>query len=242
MLVYGVLGNTEQALGFISAVDFSGLQTRQCANPEGAGVDAESDFEIFIPTRSIGETCLLGEELQITRRKRQADCYVGDEYEKEVVRRQCRCVASDWECDFGFVRDDNTDKCIASEEAGHVAGKPSPCEGKYTVSSGYRLVPGDMCDVSDLIGVVHPSKVKSCGNDDDSGSLTFTIVAVFIAFFVGLAALVAAVKTNILRLDPLVDWFSSLYERLTSKDRFVRLGSTSDDDDQELAPTTFRLV
>ncbi|EPQ27080.1 uncharacterized protein PFL1_05364 [Pseudozyma flocculosa PF-1] len=108
-----LLGSPTGSSGHTVAVylDFSALQTRKCklnvARPE------EDDFELWSPSESRQEPCLFGRQTYYYKRKRQADCYVGETIvQPHEVVRNCSCTAADFECEFNHYRRPDTNECV----------------------------------------------------------------------------------------------------------------------------------
>jgi len=90
----------------------------------------------------------LGETYVYKRRRRAAACYNGQDYDSLVSKAVCACSRDDFECDFcyeaapdGSCVLSSTDACSAPN-----TNPPNNCVGTYTVTKGYRLVPGTKCD------------------------------------------------------------------------------------------------
>jgi len=71
-----------------------------------------SDYEFWIPTNYKGDKCVFGRKIKYVRRKREAECFNPEEYDKKLFVDQCECTEEDWECDFGFYRSPVNDSCI----------------------------------------------------------------------------------------------------------------------------------
>lgn len=94
-------------------------------------------------------TCLLGRKQVYERRITHANCYSGVSYDRPVSIENCPCDREDFECDFGFVIDENTQKCVKEmDDTVDPYAIPSSCThgGFYNRTKGYRLVPGDTCE------------------------------------------------------------------------------------------------
>ena len=154
-IMYGTRG--EQ--GVIFQADFSFLHEPQCKGVESAG-DPSSDYELWSPSdgRADGNKCLLGHQVRYTRRRRAAQCFNGEQYERAEFRKTCPCAEEDYECDFGYERSSDTGPCVAVMAM--PVGAPKDCHGTYSVSNGYRLVAGDTCEPSK--GIDHLPTVKRC--------------------------------------------------------------------------------
>lgn len=77
-------------------LDFSALTTRKCVlNPQRPEAD---DFELWSPSEERVELCLFGRQTHYYRRKRSADCYVGEKViQPHSIARNCTCKATDFE-------------------------------------------------------------------------------------------------------------------------------------------------
>lgn len=63
-------------------------------------------MEEFLPT-----VCLVsypidseGKQINVIRRKRDAECFNGIEFERTIEVKKCECTEEDWECDIGYKR------------------------------------------------------------------------------------------------------------------------------------------
>ena len=81
---------------------------------ERAGAPS-SDYELWSPSdgRADGNKCLLGHQVRYTRRRRAAQCFNGQQYERAEFRKNCPCAEEDYECDFGYERSSDTGPCVA---------------------------------------------------------------------------------------------------------------------------------
>ncbi|EFJ39886.1 hypothetical protein VOLCADRAFT_100398 [Volvox carteri f. nagariensis] len=87
-----------------------------------------------------------GEQRDYTRRKQDSKCFNGPDYKRPeaAVRGTCNCTKQlDTECDYGYVRSNDT--CVAIPSTS-MPECPVVADGVYTVSAtGLRLVHGDVC-------------------------------------------------------------------------------------------------
>ena len=93
---------------FLTYADFSSLHTRQCVGADNAGA-ANSDFELWTPydgRHGDNNKCFLGQQVTYTRRRQDAKCFNGEDYEAVTSRTPCSCTEMDYECDFGYQRTD----------------------------------------------------------------------------------------------------------------------------------------
>lgn len=163
-LIYGYREN----VGVVVHVDFEGLHERECIGHDQPDAH-DSDYEKWSPSdRRLNGKCLMGRTVTYIRRKREAQCYVPEAFERPVAAQNCACTASDFECDYGYER-----RKIEFEHSGGAGGAPTaqqesnaecipspsppphvnpfdatpPCtrESTYRITKGYRRVPGDSC-------------------------------------------------------------------------------------------------
>lgn len=150
-LVYGVPEG--ETYGFLIKVSFEHLMPRVCKHDE-TGV---SDYEYWSP-HSPNEKCINGEKLLYLRRKPDRECFNPDELEMVKRERVCSCVIEDWECDVGYLRDEESQACVridgfrGPDHSG--ADKCNP-GGYYLVKSGYRKIAGNVCEGGIDLGPHH---------------------------------------------------------------------------------------
>lgn len=133
-----------------------GSQTRAEAGKESdrqvavfldfAGTKSRCSDSAFEQWEASKETCLMGHKQYYKRRKPDANCYVGDKFHEAIPKEEpCPCTDEDYECDFGYVRNDKKE-CVST---GRDAIPPGQCLNgatTYKGSSGYRKIPGNNCD------------------------------------------------------------------------------------------------
>ena len=138
--------------GVVVGLNFSTLNERRCSNPEEPD-SANSDYEKWSPSDGRqGNQCLLGKKTIYVRRKREVDCFNGLDFERKNVVEHCECTHIDYECDEGFTRANHSTECIPINEQTHRIPKegdihdpPQNCNNYFTISRGYRKVPGNVC-------------------------------------------------------------------------------------------------
>lgn len=148
-LIYGKKATSTGVFeGVIILVDFSSLKKRVCSGIWNPGSE-ESDYEVWVPGSHDQGKCLFGKRMKYVRRKRNADCFNGEDYEKKSIVDFCPCSEEDWECDYGFYRKIDSNECVPiSSEFEHRINnftEPENCTDFYEVPSGYRKIPGDFC-------------------------------------------------------------------------------------------------
>ena len=63
---------------------------------------------------------MLGRKQIYERRMVNRNCYNGREYEKLITVENCACDKTDYQCDFGFKRDDSwSDGCVKDPNFHH---------------------------------------------------------------------------------------------------------------------------
>ncbi|KAJ3278942.1 vacuolar protein sorting/targeting protein PEP1 [Borealophlyctis nickersoniae] len=131
-----LLGLVDGAEGTVTVqLDFSELLKRKCG---------KDDFEKWSPGAEGGARCFLGHKPTFWRRKPDAVCFVGEEFKDvDVEFETCPCDDEDFECDYGFFRNDDG-KCVLYGRDPNQ--KPGCKKGeKYQGSSGYRKLPLSKC-------------------------------------------------------------------------------------------------
>ncbi|KAI5476446.1 signal sequence binding protein [Pseudohyphozyma bogoriensis] len=122
-------------------MDFETLGKRKCES---------KDMEKWY-ARTLGgkPDCLMGHKQWFLRRKQDADCVVAHKFEDPVGREEdCPCDDEDYECDYNFAPDPNdSTKCIPVGPEPIPEGQCIRDTDKFTGSSGFRLIPGNTCDV-----------------------------------------------------------------------------------------------
>ncbi|GFR45937.1 hypothetical protein Agub_g7400, partial [Astrephomene gubernaculifera] len=146
--------------GVLYAVDVADLMRAKLSGSCG-----KSDYERWtVPTFDHQPRCVLGEKLQLERRKSGSRCLNGGAYSRPPPDSQpCECsLDGDTECDYGFLRD--------NKGCTRVTGSSMPTcpvieSGLYRVDpSGRRIVHGDVC--SNPQAVIPQS---AGGNTDNTG-------------------------------------------------------------------------
>ncbi|BGO96427.1 putative Signal sequence binding protein [Rhodotorula toruloides ATCC 204091] len=131
-------------------MDFESLGKRKCE---------DRDMEKWY-ARTIGgqPDCLMGHKQWFTRRKQDADCVVAEKWKDPVGREEdCPCDDEDYECDYNFAPDGMGGCTLVGPEP----TPPGQClrDGdKFMGSSGFRLIPGNTCDVKG--GIKKDAKVE----------------------------------------------------------------------------------
>lgn len=142
---------------FLVYADFSAMHEPQCKGIDNAG-SSDSDYELWTPHdgRFGDNTCFLGMHKTFVRRKQTALCYNGEEHETVVRVEPCTCSDLDYECDIGYVRNEDLggtcveqDTDLSEEEKRQeiLQRQNQQCAeyGYYEDTRGYRKIPGNIC-------------------------------------------------------------------------------------------------
>lgn len=138
-ILTGQTGDDDNPKFHVIAIDFEGLHERTC------GKDDMEDWWARVD-KDGKPTCLMGHTQKYRRRKKDADCFMKQEFHLvSVETTDCDCTDDDFECDYNFRRKDG--EC---EAAGPVIAPDGACknagpEDTFKGSSGWRLIPGNTC-------------------------------------------------------------------------------------------------
>ncbi|KAL1861712.1 vacuolar protein sorting/targeting protein PEP1 [Diaporthe australafricana] len=138
-ILTGQTGDDSNPKYHVIAIDFAGLHERTCK---------EGDMEEFWARvdKDGKPTCLMGHKQKYMRRKKDADCFMNQEFHLVTAETtNCECADNDFECDYNFRRKDG--EC---EAAGPVIAPDGACKNAgpddtFKGSSGWRLIPGNTC-------------------------------------------------------------------------------------------------
>ncbi|PWZ03508.1 LOW QUALITY PROTEIN: Oligoxyloglucan reducing end-specific cellobiohydrolase [Testicularia cyperi] len=170
-------------------LDFSSLESRKCvlnvARPEA------DDFELWSPSEERAEQCLFGRQTYYYRRKRRADCYVGEKIvQPHSVVKNCSCTEADFECEFNHYRD-TSGKCVlypgvtplATDEVGQCWASNS--DGYWYERTNVRKIPYSSCS-----GGARPDRGTrhACSNNLSSHGFFWWLTVILCPF--GLAGFV----------------------------------------------------
>jgi hypothetical protein len=178
-MVYG----SRKGQGISVAVDFSTLHEPQCRLPERPE-ESGSDYEVWSPNDGrAGSRCLMGRYMRYTRRKREAECYNGEDYEKVTFVENCLCTPLDYECDIGYFLDESN-KC---QKIPNFEQEMLTCEDDvvyYEIPTGYRRVAGNTCE-GGVRSQLEPLRVHCADSSMSSGGLMILcILAVVLILYV----------------------------------------------------------
>jgi hypothetical protein len=141
-LVTNIYGHTSSKVDssnggwIIVKLNFTQILSQQCN---------ASEYYTWTPTSGItNHSCLLGQKFVFERRKAEAECFNGQDYERAISVTNCSCLREDFECDYGYELK-GTD-CVAG--SWFDASVPIiQCEFGETFlnSTGYRKIAADKC-------------------------------------------------------------------------------------------------
>ena len=172
-IIYGRRGEK----GVLMQINFETLHGRRCEGINAAGGDA-SDYEFWTPADELRQgSCLLGRKVTYTRRKRAVQCFNGWDNDRKEARANCECTRADFECDFGYQLREGSSKSCERVPDMPVAGfgAPEDCASYFTVSRGYRRIPGDSCVGGEVAAQLDPL-VESCPGLGWTSMLMLTVV------------------------------------------------------------------
>ena len=124
---------------YIISIDFEGLDRKTCKDGDMEDWYARTDDEG-------NPSCIMGQTQKFRRRKKDAKCFVKQEFEEpDLEYTPCECADADFECDFNFKRDGEECKLVGPVPSPEGACKSGDPEETFQGSSGWRLIPGNHC-------------------------------------------------------------------------------------------------
>lgn len=148
-LFFTLIGTDKDRKTTAFSIDFSNVFDRKCKFDKD---DKKGDYEKWYARLDEDgkPDCLMGHKQFFWRRKKDAKCYIDDGYNEPKPEEEiCECTDHDFECDFNYVRKNESkdDDCVLAEKA-KVYIPPGECkkpEDTFMGSSGYRKIPGNNC-------------------------------------------------------------------------------------------------
>ncbi|KAH8840921.1 vacuolar protein sorting/targeting protein PEP1 [Pyricularia oryzae] len=123
----------------IVAIDFSSMHEATCKDSD------MEDWYARVDDKGKA-TCLMGHTQKYRRRKKDADCFVKQEFKDPVPEtKDCECSDQDFECDYNFKRDGKECVLVGTVVAPDGACKNAGPDDTFKGSSGWRLIPGNTC-------------------------------------------------------------------------------------------------
>lgn len=192
-VVYGeTMTKKGKKRGIVVGLNFASLNERRCNNPEEPD-SQNSDYEKWSPSDGReGHSCLLGKKMIYIRRKREADCFNGQDFERKSLVEYCTCTNYDYECDEGFTRPSHSESCTPINpdthrlpEEGEIHTPPENCHSYFQISRGYRKVPGNEC----INGVKYDPIIVPCPYSGFFSSLGIIFFVLILLVLFGLVFL-----------------------------------------------------
>ncbi|CAL1713879.1 unnamed protein product [Somion occarium] len=164
-------------------LDFSALTSRQCVLTVTNG--PQDDFELWSPSEERTERCLFGRRTYYHRRKRDANCVVGEqEKQQDKIVETCACDWVDFECEFNHRRDaEGNCALIPGTEP---LSPDDSCHGDdeyWYERTAYRKIPYSTCE-----GGIRPDRgtAHRCPGLKGHGALFWLFVLVIPFLFAAL--------------------------------------------------------
>jgi hypothetical protein len=136
----------------------------------------DADYEAWSPPRP--ETCLLGQNYTMRRRKREASCFNSYDFDDNTESKPCPCSLVDTECEFGYEYNSHAHECQKMPDV-----ELNQCrlvqQKKYFESSTHRrLLHEDQCEgiervIPDTNGAGVPKGGLPKGGGSHSGFARF---------------------------------------------------------------------
>ena len=189
--------------GHVFTLDFNDLHQPACQGVSSPDTES-SDYETWSPYdgRHGDQKCFLGKRITYVRRKRDRQCYNSEEKEAILFQENCPCTEMDFECDFGYKRTDSG-QCEPVKD--QTFEPPEDCDGYYTISKGYRRIPGNTCEGG---GEYDPIKLSCPG-----GWSIFSFRTLVVLLLLGGAYYVITESEWIVNV---FDWISDKWSGLSS--------------------------
>ena len=146
-------------------INFTALIDRHCDN---------SDYEDWVAHSHQAGGCMLGYNETFRRLKPDSWCYNGKAYVVSKTGKPCPCTVDDFDCDFGYMRQENVDKCVEDpslkDKQIHICRRNHE---ENIVAVGYHKIPGDKCkDGYFPPDAPNVNLLKVCQDDDSYADLS----------------------------------------------------------------------
>jgi len=136
-MMVAIWGYTDEHIWHTIFINFTALINRRCD---------DSDYEDWVAHSHHGGGCVLGRHETFRRLKRDSWCYNGKAYVVPKTTKPCPCTVDDFDCDFGYMRQENVDKCVEDpslkDKQIHICHR---FHEDNIVAVGYHKIPGDIC-------------------------------------------------------------------------------------------------
>ncbi|KAG8759479.1 vacuolar protein sorting/targeting protein PEP1 [Serendipita sp. 396] len=136
----------ERTKSVVIHLDFSALTHTQCKLD--IQNSAHDDFELWSPSEVRDEQCLFGTRTFYYRRRREANCFVGQlDKPPADIRETCTCTEADFECEYNHIRNDKGE-CVLASGALPLRSDDS-CQDEdedyWYERTAYRKIPKSQC-------------------------------------------------------------------------------------------------
>jgi len=237
MVLTGLRNENGIYKGIIVFMNFSQIYPRTCQYPQ--------DYEDWTPSDESGRNCYLGMTETYSRRKQDAQCFNGNQYETETKVKICQCSQQDYECDYCF-EPYSGKPSICIQICNETVQQPPNCVDYYYVSRGYRLVDGDQCDPYTGLNLLPYQKkcqsssttsmgpIPSYNSDDSSLAIALILIVLLGVIVLSCGSFIVWVMKNpqaratLTNRFPFVDRFRNVgFNRLSNPDTLDDFSSMS---------------
>jgi len=136
-MMVAIWGYTEERIWHTVFINFKALIDKRCG---------DGDYEDWVAHSHQAGGCMLGVNETFRRLKPASWCYNGRAYMVSKTEKPCPCTVDDFDCDFGYMRQKNVDRCI--EDPSFKDKQIHICRRNHEeniVAVGYHKIPGDKC-------------------------------------------------------------------------------------------------
>ena len=95
--IFGSMDNATHSWTLVK-VNLTSFSNRMCI---------KDDFEYWRPNSKVNTPCVMGVKMNLLRRKENANCSHGEDFERKSKPTLCDCTRADYICDFGFQENEN---------------------------------------------------------------------------------------------------------------------------------------
>jgi len=136
-MMVAIWGYTDEHIWHTHFINFTALIDRRCG---------DGDYEDWVAHSHHAGGCLLGYNETFRRLKPDSWCYNGRAYGVAKTGKSCPCTVDDFDCDFGYMRQESDEKCV--EDPSLKDKQIHICRRNHEdsiVAVGYHKIPGDKC-------------------------------------------------------------------------------------------------
>jgi len=157
-MMVAIWGYTENRIWHTIFINFTALVDRRCG---------DSDYQDWVAHSHQAGGCMLGSNETFRRLKPDSWCYNGRAYVVSKTAKPCKCTMDDYDCDFGYMRQPNTDDCV--EDPSMKSNQIHICLRNHEenlVAVGYHKIPGDKCTGGHPTATAHVNLLEVCQDKD----------------------------------------------------------------------------